>query len=311
MDLISFVLPAYKIRFLDQAIRSILNQSYSNIELVIVNDASPEHLEDVVDQFEDPRIKYYRNAENIGGKSLVAQWNHCINYAQGSYIVLAADDDIYEPDFAMNCISLANKYPEVDLIRSRVAQIDEMNELIGIDGVLPESCSKHQFLYYWINATAFTCIGNYMFKSTALLAKKFIDFPFGYGADVASAISLAENGVANTSEMLFNFRISTIQLSSSHEHLIPKLKATTMLYRWLMNLNYQVADNKLDIYCQQRTKHSALYLKCKYDYYNQVIKYLPFYKFYIIRNCDLLTAKDKVLMCFRFWVKKMINIKVR
>ena len=101
--LISFVLPAYKAQFLQQAIDSILQQTYSNIELIIVDDCSPEHLEEIVATYSDNRISYYKNSENIGGRNLVEQWNHCIEYANGDYLVLAADDDLYQPDFVKEC----------------------------------------------------------------------------------------------------------------------------------------------------------------------------------------------------------------
>ena len=74
----SFVLPAYKACFFREAIESILNQTYSEFELIIVNDASPEDLDSIVNSYSDERIRYYRNKENIGGRDLVAQWNECL-----------------------------------------------------------------------------------------------------------------------------------------------------------------------------------------------------------------------------------------
>jgi len=304
---VSFVLPAFKARFLDQAIDSILNQSYPDFELIIVDDASPENLKIIVTYYQDPRIKYFRNEENIGGASLVEQWNHSIQFATGDYIVLAADDDVYHPQFLEQCLVLAERYPRVDLIRSRVELINEENRTLGIDGVLPEHCSKYQFLYSWVGATALTCIGNFMFRASVLLQKKFIDFPFAYGADVASTIMMAENGVANTSEMLFQFRKSSIHLSGSKAHLGPKLKATTMLYSWVMNLDYAQPKNELDAYCFRQTGQDALYTKCRYDYYNQVIRFLPFYKAFSILDCELISNKDKMIMFLRFCVDKLLG----
>ena len=68
----SFVLPAYKARFFREAIESILNQTYSEFELIIVNDASPEDLDSIVNSYSDERIRYYRNKENIGGRDIDA-----------------------------------------------------------------------------------------------------------------------------------------------------------------------------------------------------------------------------------------------
>ena len=57
----SFVLPAYKARFFREAIDSILAQTYKDFELIIVNDASPEDLDSIVNSYDDSRIRYYVN----------------------------------------------------------------------------------------------------------------------------------------------------------------------------------------------------------------------------------------------------------
>ncbi len=305
--LISMVMPAYKAKFLKQAIDSIIAQRYHNFELIIVDDASPENLQSIVSEYSDPRISYYRNEKNLGSISLVMQWNHSIRYAKGDYLVLAADDDLYHPDFLTTCVGLAMKYPDVDVVRSRVEQIDEENKLVGIDGILPEYCSKYQFLKYWLDATAFTCIGNFMFKSSVIKEKQFIDFPSAFGSDTASAIMMAENGIANTQEMLFSFRLSTIHLSSSKGKLTEKLEANTLLFKWLKALNYQRPSNRFDLLAFSQTQWPQLYAKCKYDYYNLVIKYMPFSKINLISACELLTRKDKLFMFARFCFDKLFR----
>lgn len=307
MSFVSFILPAYKARFLKQAIKSILNQSYLTFELVIIDDTSPENIEEIVLSFDDSRIKYVRNEKNIGGENLVKQWNHCLQFAQGEYVVMAADDDLYHPDFLKECIWLAQKYPEVDIIRVGAKQIDEQNRLIGIDGIIPEKCSKYQFLYYWLQAMIFTCIGNYMFRATTIKEKQFIDFPSAFGSDTATTIMLAENGIANSAKMFFSFRLSTIHLSSNMNKLDEKLEANSLLFEWLRNLNYEKPLDNIDQLMFEWTRWPNLYIKCKYDYYNLVIKHLPFYQFYYIGKCRLLSKKDKMIMFLRFCLKKMFR----
>ena len=94
--LFSFVLPAYKAQLLKEAIASILSQTYQNFEVVIVDDASPEDLEAIVSEFNDSRVRYYKNEQNICGMDLVKQWNHCLAFATCDYVILAADDDVYD-----------------------------------------------------------------------------------------------------------------------------------------------------------------------------------------------------------------------
>lgn len=120
----SFVMPAFKAKYLHMSIESIINQSYRDFELIVVNDASPEDIMSIVDSFPDRRIIYKENASNLGGTDLVANWNHCITFAHNDYIVLATDDDTFEPDFLLEATQLIEKYPDVHLIRSGVKRLE-------------------------------------------------------------------------------------------------------------------------------------------------------------------------------------------
>ena len=62
----SVLMPAFKQRYLYEAINSCLSQYDNELELIIIDDASPEDLKSVVDNFTDDRIKYYRNDKNCG-----------------------------------------------------------------------------------------------------------------------------------------------------------------------------------------------------------------------------------------------------
>lgn len=147
---LSFILPAWKARFLRDAIGSIVAQSCPDWELVVVDDCSPEPLREIVESFADARIRYTRNETNLGGGDLVRQWNHSLSFAAGDYVVLAADDDIYRPTFCEEVLRLADKYPQVDLIHSSVEQIGENGEHLWDDSILPEFTSKYEYLHWWL-----------------------------------------------------------------------------------------------------------------------------------------------------------------
>ena len=132
MPKVSFILPAYKRRFLKGAIASILAQTYRDFELVVVDDCSPENLKAVVDEFQDDRLTYHRNEMNIGGKDLVAAWNHAMEFATGEWCVLASDDDVYHPDYLQEMVALTEKYPQVDLVHCRNANIDAEGRITDV-----------------------------------------------------------------------------------------------------------------------------------------------------------------------------------
>ena len=71
----SILLPSFRARFLKVCLESILRQTESDFELIVVDDASPEDLHSIVRSFPDPRIRYFRNAVGCGAEHLVDNWN--------------------------------------------------------------------------------------------------------------------------------------------------------------------------------------------------------------------------------------------
>lgn len=63
----SITIPAFKAKFLKECIDSVLSQTYKNFEVIIVNDASPEDLTSIVNQYDDPRIRYFINEKKLWG----------------------------------------------------------------------------------------------------------------------------------------------------------------------------------------------------------------------------------------------------
>ena len=307
MPQITFILPAWKGRFLKDAIESILTQTNSDWELVVVDDCSPEPLQQIVASFNDPRIRYVRNKINLGGDNLVRQWNHSISFATSDYIVLAADDDLYKPTFCEEIIRLAGKYPKVDLIHSSVEQIDENGNHLWDDSILPEFTNKYEYLNWWLTGKSFTCIGNFAFKRSALLAMGgFRDFPCAFGSDIATPISLSRNGVANTQDMLFCFRQSSQHLSADSTRFKEKLEAISQLSEFLRAIRYEEPDNPADRAFYSIVNEDYLHKKCVYDYFNLVIQYLPAGNLpSYLKCCRLATPKDKAMMVLR-WIKRHI-----
>lgn len=308
---LSFILPAWKSRFLKEAVGSIVAQTCPDWELVVVDDCSPEPLREIVASFDDPRIRYVRNERNLGGQNLVRQWNHCITFATGDFLVLAADDDLYRPTFCEEVVRLAEKYPQVDLIHSSVEQIDEEGRHLWDDSILPEFTSKYEYLNWWLTGRSFTCIGNFAFRRTALLELGgFIDFPCAFGSDIATPIALSKEGVANTSEMLFRFRQSAQHLSADSSRFQEKLEAVSQLSEWLQAIDYETPDNPADRAFYAIKNPDYLHRKVVYEYFHLVIKHLPLGKVPgYLKLCRLATPKDKFMMTLRWFKAKIWNRK--
>lgn len=230
----SFVLPAYKAKYLDQALKSIIAQSFSDFELIIVDDCSLEDLKSIVDANADGRVSYYRNEKNIGGSNLVAQWNHCLEFAKGDYVILATDDDLYDARFLETFVPLIEKYPNVDLFRSRILSVDAQGIIKNIDACYKEYLTPTEFLYHSLHGMR-GGIPQYIFRRSALMEKGgFVSLPMAWGSDDATAILMSEHGVVNSQEHLVRFRWSDINISSDKRYAVQKVQARLLYSEWLV-----------------------------------------------------------------------------
>lgn len=232
---LSFILAAYKCKYLSEAIKSILHQTYRDFELVVVDDCSPEGLQEIVADFQDERIRYVRNEKNLGGTNLVAAWNKALEQARGEWCVLASDDDIYLSDYAERMLAISERYPQCNVFHCRTAVIDDEGMVSKIAEKRPEFESCADLLYARGVKRCLQTAPEFMFKREALQRiGGFVNFPLAWYSDDATWLALArEHGVVCASEVLFHWRYSGINISSRFDITAKKVQAAEEYKTWL------------------------------------------------------------------------------
>ena len=95
-DLVSVIMPSYNTeKYIAESIRSVLAQTYENWELIIVDDCSSDHTDEIVAAFKDDRICYIKNEQNCGA---AISRNRAIDAAKGRYIAFLDSDDLWHPE---------------------------------------------------------------------------------------------------------------------------------------------------------------------------------------------------------------------
>lgn len=94
------------------AIDSALSQTYTDIEVIIVDDGSTDKTEEVVNSYSDPRLLFVKNEENIGQ---FGNFNRCIEVARGDFLHILHSDDYIDPDFTETCVAFFDEHPNVAL----------------------------------------------------------------------------------------------------------------------------------------------------------------------------------------------------
>ena len=232
----SIAIPAYKSYYLKECIDSILVQSYEDFELIIVNDASPEDLDSIVSLYSDERIHYYRNKENCGAINVVDNWNKCLEYASGDYIICMGDDDCLRPNCLEQYVGLIEKYPKLGVYHAWTEIIDENSVLYDLQAPRPEWESSLSLLWNRWNGRDKQFIGDFCF-SVPLLKQigGFINFPLAWASDDVTAVKCAQfGGIANTQIPCFQYRQNRYTISSVGKSDI-KLEAMVQEKEWYVS----------------------------------------------------------------------------
>ncbi|MCG8652734.1 MAG: glycosyltransferase [Pirellulales bacterium] len=127
---ISVLMPIYRTPspLLREAVQSILDQTFGDFELILVEDPSEATAGRLVGEFNDARIRYVLNERRTG---LVNQRNHALQLAGGRYLVKADSDDVSEPNRLEHQRDFLESNPSVGLVGSFLTIINAQGEPIG------------------------------------------------------------------------------------------------------------------------------------------------------------------------------------
>lgn len=129
MKLVSIIMPSYNCaKFIEESIRSVLAQTYTNWELLIVDDCSKDNTAEIVKSFNDPRILYQRNKHNSGA---AVTRNIALRLAKGRYIAFLDSDDLWMPTKLEKQIEFIEKKGYAFTYHEYI-EIDESSQPLGV-----------------------------------------------------------------------------------------------------------------------------------------------------------------------------------
>ncbi|MDQ3108542.1 MAG: glycosyltransferase [Bacteroidota bacterium] len=140
--LVTVILPVHNAAtFVGSAIESILSQTFSDFELLIINDGSTDHSAEIISSFNDPRITLINNERNLG---LIVSLNKGIQLAKGKYIARMDADDIALPQRFKKQVEKMESDPGIAVLASFVDFINEDGEITGSWNTDREAASEKE-----------------------------------------------------------------------------------------------------------------------------------------------------------------------
>jgi glycosyltransferase involved in cell wall biosynthesis len=145
-ELVSIIMPSYNTaKFIAESIEAVVKQTYSNWELLIVDDCSSDNTDEVVESFlVDTRIKYFKNAKNSGA---AVSRNRALREAKGKWIAFLDSDDLWMPEKLEKQIKFMEKH-DYHFSYTNYAEIDTEDNRNGITVTGPKRITKTGFFNY-------------------------------------------------------------------------------------------------------------------------------------------------------------------
>lgn len=235
---LAIVIPAYKPDFLCAALDSIACQELGVFKIYVGDDDSPADIRGICDGYRDRLdIAYVRFSSNLGGKSLVSQWNRCVRLTNEPWVWLFSDDDIMEPGCVARLIKAIHEEGDsYDLFHFGVTMIDGAGDVIEIKRDFPEILQAHHFASARLRFALSSFAPDFAFSRKAFdRIGGFIDFPLAWCSDDATWIAMAgRKGIRSLDGPRVRWRLSGQNISSNTGASVSqKMQALTLFLLWL------------------------------------------------------------------------------
>ena len=232
--LVSIIMPVYNgEKYIKEAIDSVINQTYKNWELIIVNDGSKDNTERIVKSYDDKRIKYFYQ-EN---KGVSAARNRALEVAKGKYITFLDSDDYLPPNSIKAREEYLEKNPDIDIVDGKAYVMDENLEKIKRIYIPSYRGPLFPKIVLLSDEVYLTCF--YMVRREIINSTKF-KIGMTHGEDILFFIEISAAYNANygyVNELVFCYRTGH---GSAMNNLIGLENGYIRLYREILNLPVKI-----------------------------------------------------------------------
>jgi glycosyltransferase involved in cell wall biosynthesis len=212
---VTVVLPVYNAaRFLAQTIESILAQTFTDFELLVINDGSSDASMDVVRRFQDKRIRIVENPKNMG---VIETRNRGAELSRGRYSALMDADDLAHPNRLEKQLRFLEDNPQVDVVASLVELINTDGEVTGTWSTDRETLDEVAIRFMMPRTN---CIAQPSVMIRTNVLRAFLYNPVQHGAedyDLFLRILAARKRIAKIPETLLQYRIHPSSLTAHYK----------------------------------------------------------------------------------------------
>lgn len=233
---VTVLMPVYNAgQFLNEAIDSILNQSFKHFEFLIIDDGSTDKSAAIIESYKDPRIRFLRNDRNMG---ITPTLNKGISLASCELIARMDADDISHPSRLQKQYGFMKRNPEHAMLSTLARVISEDKKFIWLE--------RYRSNFYYYNLT-FEC---WMYHPTIMFRKTLVEQVGMYSEDYDLFWKVSTRfRIGNLAEPLVDCRISPTSFNSvlrKTEYEIAHSRNVLRNIRYYMGEDFQISREALE-----------------------------------------------------------------
>nr|WP_315182251.1 glycosyltransferase [uncultured Flavobacterium sp.] len=302
--MLAIVIPYYKFTFFEATLLSLSTQTDKRFKVYIGNDASSEDPSDLLERYYGKfDFIYHRFETNLGGISLVQQWERCIDMVAGEeWIMILGDDDT----IGYNCVASFYEHireveqQKINVIRYATVVIDQNDTEISIVHTHPKYETSIDFLMRKFKGGTRSSLSEFIFKKDVFLEIKFKKFPLAWHSDILAVLEVSVFGLIYTiNEGVVSFRWSGENITSREDNLILKNIGTFQFYYYLLDKKNEFFNSEQIIVLRERLEKTFLDNKKSVTFWVLFTKlYLSnfYYKNYCIFMGKMLKTISKIII---------------
>lgn len=243
MPRVSFIVPCHRLaHLLADCVNSILSQSFEDLEVLIMDDCSPDNTPQVAATLSDPRVRYIRNESNLGH---LRNYNKGISLARGEYIwLVSADDRLRRPYVVERFVSVMDHRPDLGYVFCPVLKFEgnRETELYGSHGDVDTVYGAREFLLRALAA------GNSVPAPAGMVRRSCyeqisvfpLDLPFAGDWYLWSIFALS-TPVAYLAEPMVSYRVHDLNMTLDFKKRTDALVADELEVLWRMKAHADAA----------------------------------------------------------------------
>ena len=263
-EALAIVIPAWRPQFFRLALNSIATQTNKNFQCYIFDDAAPEEIKSISNDFLD--FHYTRFSENMGGHDLVGHWHRCLESVKEEWVCLFSDDDVMESNCVEEFYKTLDLYPNAALFRFARSIIDASGQIISTARPIKNQTGL-EFLKSHLRGAS-SCLQDHIFNRKKLETNGgFVNFPLAWSSDAATFCLLGrEHEIVAIPSAIVQIRMSGANISTINtlDFLKKKIYAQKLFYLWsIQNLKLSLAHKLafLRMFTRYASNHFLLFFQ--------------------------------------------------